>query len=110
MLTKSQIKALKYVYRHNNIYLGTLKKKFPNDVDTLLRNNYLSCPRSGTQFDGVYVPVYKDSSKVTLTDTGICEVEQSHWFDVRYLLTQIVVPILVGIVSAVVTAILLRYI
>lgn len=111
-VSKSDIKILKYLYRHHRpVTYGALVKKYNSDsVDHLMSDGFLDCPSSYAYHDGVFADVFTDDTSVSLTNSGICAVEDRQWFDVKYLLTQIIVPILVGIVSAVVTAILLRVI
>ena len=111
-ISKSDIKILKYLYhKHRPISYGALAKKYNSDaVDRLMNDGLLDSPTSYAYHDGVFADALTDDTAISLTKTGECAVEDRQWFDVKYLLTQIIVPILVGIVSAVVTAILLRMI
>lgn len=112
MLTKSQVRVLKYVYRHkrHGVPFAKLNKKYHDETSWLLSNHYLSCRVSFSRSTPYLCPIYKDAELVTLTDTGMCELEGRRWFNIQYLITQIIIPILVGIVSSVITAILLRMI
>jgi hypothetical protein len=112
-ITKSDIKILNYVHyhhRHPVTYAKLVNKFSIHEIDVLIQNEFLDYIPEIFEHHGIPSMHITGNSIMSLTKKGIHEVEQNQWFDIRYLITQILVPILVGTVSAIVTAILLNVI
>lgn len=113
IITKNDVKILNSVYRHrkNGVTFAYLSGKFSSErVYQLINANYLSCTRETKKTIGIPCDLITEKSIVSLSDLGLAEVESHQWFDVKYFLTQIVLPILIGVISSILTAILLRLI
>lgn len=110
-VTKSDIKILNYVHhRHfRPVTYGSLVSKFSKyEVDDLIRNELLTYIPIIVDYQGIPSEKLAAESAISLTKDGIYVVEQNQWFDTKYLLTQIIVPILVGVLSAVITTLVLQ--
>jgi len=110
-ITKSDIKILNYVHhRHfRPITYGSLISKFDKeDVDNLINSEFLDYTPAAYDRYGMPVRKLSGDTIISLSKSGIYEVEQNQWFDTKYLLTQIIVPILVGVLSAVITTLVLQ--
>ena len=107
------LSILRHVYSRKGCDFGSLKAKFdgPNFKDAmeyLRRSNLISISRLG--FAATDIGIYQfaaDSSLITCTVAGNWIVESNRWFTWKYAVTNILIPIIVGILSAVITAILL---
>lgn len=110
-VTKSDIKILNYVHhRHfRPVTYMLLSGKFSkHEVDNLIKGELLSYVPVIVDYQGIPSEKLAAESAISLTKDGIYVVEQNQWFDTQYLLTQIIVPILVGVASAVIITVLLR--
>nr|DAE57580.1 MAG TPA: hypothetical protein [Caudoviricetes sp.] len=110
-ITKSDIKILNYVHhRHFRpvTYMSLSGKFSKHEVDNLIKGELLSYVPVIVDYQGIPSEKLSAESAIFLTKDGIYVVEQNQWFDTQYLLTQIIVPILVGVASAVITTVLLQ--
>lgn len=112
IVTKKHLKLLQYVYRKNIISYSDIMKKFKRNnhiketTEELLYNNYLSCVHGTINTDGDLVEL-TDSTLIQLEPLGIAEVEKHQWFDSQYVLSSLIIPVIVGVTSSLVTALLL---
>ena len=106
-IKKSDLKILRYIYRHKSVTYGAVTKKFRNfpDYSPHIRiSSFTTQDESG--FDTVHRCL---DDAVTLTDSGIAEVESRQFFNLEYVLSSLVLPIIVGVLSSVITALILLF-
>lgn len=109
IINKNDIKILKHIYRNrNNVTRGKLLKKFKklpitDRLSNLESASYITHDHFyARKPDGFRVPLSDDTS-YTLTDLGISEVEKHQWFNWQFFLLQIVLPIVIAIISTLIT-------
>lgn len=110
VILKKHRKILNYVRRKGPVMLITLHKKFDcSIVGSLLLFHYLICINDHRELDPerYIVGDLPDSSLISLSDIGLAEVESYDWFDLKYVLTMIIIPLLIGIGSGVFTNVIL---
>lgn len=109
---KDDLKIFRYIYSKRAVSFANLKNRFKNRSDIsevirdMLSSGYLTIV-SGIDkpiLGGLPIP---DSCIMTLTGKGAAEVESRQWFDAQYVFSSIIVPIIVGVVSSLITALLL---
>lgn len=114
-LTVKSKKILNYIYNHRNSGVSRKKliKKFHcsylhNEIDKLTPLGYIShdyvFPRDPSGFPIGNIP---DTALYFINEPGICEVERNRWFDTKYVITSLIVPVVIGVVSSLITALLL---
>ena len=109
IITKKDVKILRYINRHGSVPKDKLSKKFSSDrVLLLLDGKYLSCDKKFSSKSGYALQTIPSDSAFRLTDLGISTLEKYQWFDFQYFITHMVLPVLIGVTSSVITAILLR--
>lgn len=102
---KAELKILRYVYRHKFVQLETFQKEYPGAA---FSNKYLHISDHRTiDESGFPVGNYPLNEIVTLTDDGIIEVESRQFFNVEYVLSSLVIPVIVGVSSSIITALIL---
>lgn len=112
IITKKQLALLQYVYRKNTVPYSSIVKKFKRNnrikeiTEELLYNNYLSCVHGTIDENGDLVEL-TDSTLIQLEQLGIAEVEKHQWFNGQYIISSLIVPIVVGVVSSIITALFL---
>lgn len=107
MLIKKDIKALKYA-RGRRATVGGLFAKYPDCARRLIDSGYITfTPSSRKDADGFPIDEYPTGARCWLTDLGVAEVEAASWFNLQYVLTMILVPILIGVSSGVLTSLIL---
>lgn len=95
MLTKKQIKLLKAIRRK------------PRSIAWIKRKYNIADPRD--ILSGMFTLVHpsdmrlSDNAVLSITKDGVVEVESHQWFDWQYVITNIIVPIVIGVASAVIT-------
>lgn len=98
MATKYEIKLLRDIYNHGSRPLLYLEKRF--DRETV--SDLLSIGVIGTgninYLDGI-----PEDALISLTKSGIEEVERHQWFDAEYVLSHILVPIAVSVIATLIT-------
>ncbi len=106
-LTKYHRKFLKYFYPNKVIAYHQLQKKFkkfitPEFVEQLENNNYLE--RLGDSFNNYGEPIaINDFTTFKLCNLGMHEVENGQWFNLQFVLLQIVLPIVIAIITTLIT-------
>lgn len=97
-LTKEQFKIVKYVYKKPRTFKQIRQKLHvsPDELRFLFHGiwDYISHSESPLS----------DTVLISIRPRGKALVENSHFFDLEYFLSHILIPILVGIISAVITA------
>ena len=105
MLVKSDIKILNYVYRHSrkgltyhDLYMRYSKKQIDHLSDYLEDNRIIEYDDEGLEInqDTDYIPVF-------LSYNGLAEVESRQWFDLKFVLLQILLPISIAIITTALT-------
>ena len=96
-MDKYGLKILKYLKRHDRISEESLSDRFgDSEVYRLYEDGYIK------------IVMVKDVQCCRLAPQGRAVIETDQWFDVRYVITQIIVPILIGVGSAVITELVIR--
>lgn len=111
-ITKSHLKLLNYVYFKKSVSYKSLQKKFRNHsnlketLELLVHHHYLN-QAGGSQTNlGSPIPIINETI-FTMDDLGSHEVESKQWFNMQFVLTSLILPIIVGVASSAITAILL---
>lgn len=112
-LTKYDFKILHYIYcRHNGVSRAKLLKKFKRNtksIDVLCNLNYISHDYTfPLDKDGFPVGSLPNTAIYKIEMRGIAEIESHQWFNAQYMFTSLIVPIIVGVMSSVITALLLK--
>lgn len=95
MMTKKQLKLLKYLYKKPRT-VRWIKEKFQvsslreicEGIFTLIKTT-----------DGYH----HDDCIVSISKNGIIEVESRQWFDLKFVLLQIILPIVIAVISTLTT-------
>lgn len=111
-IEKKQLKILNYLYRKPRKRYQLLKKfkkiDISNYLNILCDINYLSFyPLPERDSDGFYSGNISDEATYSLTPKGRIEVESNQFFDLEYVISHILVPILVGVSSSVIAALII---
>jgi hypothetical protein len=109
-LTKSYIKVLKYLYhRPSGVSYGKLNKKYGvTRITNLIKTGYIAHNyKFPLDADGFPVGTISDYALCFVTDAGKVEVERHQWFDAQFVIAQLIIPIIVGVSSAIITALIL---
>lgn len=105
-ITKNQLKTLRYIKKKKTITYSQLKSKF-NDLNWITPYVNISEHRE-EDADGFLIgDEILPFETVKLNENGIIIVEENSWFTVQYALTNIGVPIFVGVLSSLITTLLL---
>lgn len=94
-MTKRQLKLLRYLYRKPRT-LYWIKKKFNISDLRDIASGIFHLIRT-TDDDG------EESEIITLSKEGIIEVENRQWFNGQFVLTQILLPIVIAIITTLLT-------
>lgn len=111
LLAHRDIKVLKYIRRHKSgISKEKLLKKFSSKLPILdilekLCNLDLIChnytfPRNSSGYIIGEVPL---TALYSISELGIIELDRLKWFDTEYVLSHIVIPIVLAIISTLIT-------
>lgn len=111
-IEKKQLKILNYLYRKPRKRHQLLKKfkknHIENALEALCNLNYLSySPLPEKDADGFRTGEISSEAVYVLTTQGKIEVEANQFFDLEYVISHILVPILVGVTSSVIAALIL---
>lgn len=108
-LTKYDLKILRCIFRRKRtgISKAKLNRKFKdsqNNIHALTSLGYIShdydFPRDPNGFPIGDIP---DSAIYNIENSGIAEVEARQWFDFEYVISHIVVPIVLAIITTLIT-------
>ena len=113
-LTKYDLKILRFINKHpRGISRAALLAKFHCNsklLDELCDLNYIN---NNYEFphdkDGFIVGELPDTALYTISTLGIAEVEAHQWFDLQYVITQILVPIMIALCTYALTCFLGNY-
>lgn len=105
VIIKKHIKILNYIHRHRDNSHALLLSKFnPRDIEALTSSQYISCDfQFESDADGFNKGVISPYANYTVTHLGISEIEKHQWFDLQYFSTHIVVPIVIAIITTLLT-------
>ena len=105
-ILKQQLKILRFISKNQPVMASVLYSRYGYDeVTGLLRGGYIICPEDPRRQDdeGYVIGAFLPTSLFSLTDKGQAEVESREWFDFQYVVSMILVPVAVGVISAIVT-------
>lgn len=105
-ITKRKIKILKYVNRHSGKtnYLALKTKFSANEIDELVNARYVYHNYIFSQdTDGFPIGSISDNALFFITDSGKVIVESLQWFNGQFVLTQILLPIAIAIITTLLT-------
>lgn len=98
-MTKKQLKLLKYLYRKPRSITWILKKFKTSSLNEICSGIY-HLVRTSDDYGN-------ECDIVSLSKDGIIAVEERQWFDSKFVLLQIVLPIVIAIISTLITVFLL---
>lgn len=108
-LTKYDLKIMRYLNQHKRSGISRTKllrrfKGAQDNVDRLANFGYIShdyvFPKDPSGFRIGDVP---GSAIYHIENSGIAEVESRQWFDLEYVISHIVVPIVLAIITTLIT-------
>lgn len=108
IIKKSDLKILKFVYSKRSVSFAQLQKKFckyPHLIETLeslIYHHYLVQIGGYRNNLGAPIPI-TDKTMFTIDDLGASEVESKQWFNPEYVVSHIVIPIILAVVSTLIT-------
>lgn len=94
-MTKKQLKLLKYLYRKPCTVLW-IKKKFKVNTFRDIASGIFTLIKTS---DGYH----NDDCLVSISKDGIIEVESRQWFNGQFVLIQILLPIVIAIITTLLT-------
>mgnify|MGYP006898724616 CR=1 FL=1 len=94
-MTKRQLKLLKFLYKKPRSTAWVMKKFKVNDIREICSGIY-DCIRT-TDDNGDECDVLFIASK------GIIAVESAQWFNLQFVLLQIVLPIIIAVITTLIT-------
>lgn len=109
-LENAEIKILRYINRHPNRTYTQIYKKFPRFKDCCYRLETNHLIKSKDPNANIWGNDYEDSNNPTtyqIGREGTMFLESNKFFTMRFIISSLVVPIIVGIVSAVIAALIL---
>jgi hypothetical protein len=108
MTIKKDLKVLRYIHRRRSVPMDKLEKRFPDRTRLLIDNGLITYIRhTSKDNDGFPIETYPENTPCWLSDAGIAIVEANQWLDARFILLQVVVPIVIGVLSGVITNVIL---
>lgn len=107
IITKYNLRILRYIYRKKSVYYSKIIKKFKDpklsEVLFMLVNAHYVIQVGGSyNVYGEPVPI-QQNTLFQLDDLGIAEVESKQWLNGQFLLLQIVLPIVIAIITTLIT-------
>ncbi len=112
IITKSTLAILQYINKKKTVSYKTIKRKFKKNADLkdilekLAYKHFII--QVGGSFTNCGEPIeITDKTLFQLDDLGFAEVERQQFFNLEYFLSHIAIPVAVGILSSVITALLL---
>lgn len=98
------VKVLRAVSRNSN--RKYLVSQFGADRVDSLCPTYFRLDNPVGQNENGFQKDIPDNATYHLTDAGVEELESRKWFTLRYFITNIIVPIAVGVAASVITTLL----
>lgn len=107
VITKRLFHILRYVYRHGSVPYSKLNRKFKyptllEDLENLVLHRYITQIGGNRDLCGDPIPIL-ENTLFTLNDLGIAEVESKQWLNLQFVLTQIILPIVIAIITTLIT-------
>ena len=107
IITKHSLRILRYIYRHNSVSYSELNKRIKSstlceDLSDLILNRYIVQIGGSRNEYGEPFPIL-ENTHFSLGDLGVAEVESKQWFNLQFVLTQIVLPIIIAIITTLIT-------
>lgn len=108
IITKLEIKVLKYVYSKKVVSFAQLSKHFSklpelkDMLEQLVYHSYLEQVGGYRTNYGEPVPI-TDATSFRIRPDGAALVESKQWFNAEYILSHICIPILLSIISTLIT-------
>lgn len=94
-ITKQQLKLLRYLYRKPRT-VAWIKKKFKvSDLREICSGMFTLIHTTDSHFP--------DDCTISINQNGIIEVENRQWFNGQFVLTQILLPIAIAIITTLLT-------
>lgn len=109
-LTKIEVKILKYVSKHPNCTYSEIYKKYPTFKDCFSKFEFQQLIRSDDPNANLMGNEYEDLNNptiISLAHDGIVYLESHKILTLPFVVTNLIVPIIVGIASAVISALIL---
>lgn len=108
IITKLEIKVLKYVYSKKMVSFAQLSKKFSrisdlqNKLYQLVYHSYLEQVGGYRTNYGEPIPITEQTC-FRIKPEGLVLVESKQWFNAEYVLSHICIPILLSVISTLIT-------
>lgn len=107
IITKHSLRILKFIYHRKSVTYSQLNDKFKEStlretLDTLIRNHYVIQIGGYINKYGEPVPIC-ENTLFKLNELGIAEVESKQWFNLQFVLLQIILPIVIAIATTLIT-------
>lgn len=108
IITKEILAVLRYIYRKKSVSYLKLQKRFKKQMlskDTLFMlacKSYILQSDSYITEDGGPAPI-TEYTTFQLDNLGIAEVEKAQWFNVEFFIKQILLPIVIAVVTTLLT-------
>jgi hypothetical protein len=104
MILKKHLRVLRRVRRFPSTYSALTRRFGKPLVDSLLSSGRIRAEYAAEyDEDGFPVGDIPGSASCVLTEQGFSDVESKDWFDLQYLITHVVAPIVIGVASAIIT-------
>lgn len=106
-ITKDELRILRYIYSKRTISFKKLKEHFQkySNISEIIRN--MLADHYITIISGIDKPILGDSIPnsciLTMTRKGAAMVEGNQWFNGQFVLLQIVLPIVIAIITTLIT-------
>lgn len=108
LIIKKHLKILRYIYKKKTVSYKKVKKHFrcisdlEQLMDVLVFNGYITKTDEHPRDFGEYTEI-TDSTLFQLNTAGIVEIERHQWFDSEYVVSHIVIPIVIAVLSTLIT-------
>lgn len=107
IITKYNLRILRYIYRKKSVYYSKISKKFKDPklsevLFMLVNAHYVIQVGGSCNVYGEPIPIQQDTL-FQLDDLGIAEVESNQWINKQFVLLQIVLPIVIAIITTLIT-------
>lgn len=108
IITKYELKILKYIHHKRTISYKKLSKKmsgnpdFSETLEALVCHQYLVQVGGSHNIYGEPIPFAPDTM-FTLAPLGTAEVESHQWFDTEYVISHVIIPVILAVISTLIT-------
>ena len=109
-LVKSEVKILKYMSKHPNCTYSDIYQKYPEFKDCFPKfeyNHLITAHDPNASLMGNEYEDWNNPTTISLAHDGIAYLESHKIFTLPYVITNLIVPIIVGVASAVIAALIL---